>query len=107
MYSNELKIELADVPPDLIEHFGAVSEQVAKALAEGIRKRCGTTLGLGITGVAGPTGGTAEKPVGLVFHALASETGTEMIKRNFPGDRQRIRLFASQQALDMVRRKLM
>ncbi len=107
VYSNELKVQLADVPRDLIEDFGAVSEQVAKALAEGIRKRCGTTLGLGITGVAGPTGGTAEKPVGLVFHALASETGTELIKRNFPGDRARIRWFASQQALDMVRRKLM
>jgi nicotinamide-nucleotide amidase len=107
VYSNELKTQFADVPADLIEHFGAVSEQVSKALAEGIRKRCGTTLGLGITGVAGPTGGTAEKPVGLVFHALASETGTEVVKRNFPGDRARIRWFASQQALDMVRKKLM
>lgn len=107
VYSNALKTQFADVPPDLIEDFGAVSEQVAKALADGIRKRCGTSLGLGITGVAGPTGGTAEKPVGLVFHALASENGTEVIKRNFPGDRARIRWFASQQALDMVRRKLM
>jgi nicotinamide-nucleotide amidase len=107
VYSNELKTQLADVPPDLIEVYGAVSEQVARALAEGIRKRCGTTLGLGITGVAGPTGGTAEKPVGLAYHALASESGTDMIKRNFPGDRTRIRWFASQQALDMVRRKLM
>src|SRR5690348_14531223 len=107
VYSNELKTQLADVPSDLIEHFGAVSEQVAKALAEGIRKRCRTTLGLGITGVAGPTGGTAEKPVGLVFHALATESGTEVIKRNFSGDRARIRWFASQQALDMVRKKLM
>ena len=107
VYSNELKTQLADVPADLIDVYGAVSEQVARALAEGIRKRCGTTLGLGITGVAGPTGGTAEKPVGLVFHALATENGTELIKRNFPGDRARIRWFASQQALDMVRRKLM
>ena len=106
-YSNDLKMKLAEVPADLLDHFGAVSEQVAKALAEGIRKRCGTTLGLGITGVAGPTGGTAEKPVGLVYHALASESGAEVIQRNFPGDRQRIRFFASQQALDMVRRKLM
>ncbi len=106
-YSNDLKMKSADVPADLLEHFGAVSEQVAKALAEGIRKRCGTTLGVGITGVAGPTGGTAEKPVGLVYHALAAESGTEVAQRNFPGDRQRIRWFASQQALDMVRRKLM
>src|SRR5947209_96427 len=107
VYSNELKTQLADVPADLIDVYGAVSEQVARALAEGIRKKCGTTLGLGVTGVAGPTGGSAEKPVGLVFHALASEGGTEVIKRNFPGDRARIRWFASQQALDMVRRKLM
>ena len=106
-YSNDLKIAFADVPRDLLEIYGAVSEQVAKALAEGVRKRCGTTLGLGITGVAGPTGGTAEKPVGLAFHALASEFGTEVIKRNFAGDRARIRWYASQQALDMVRRKLM
>jgi len=107
VYSNTLKTDFADVPQDLIDVYGAVSEQVARALAEGIRKRCGTTLGLGVTGVAGPTGGTAEKPVGLVFHALANESGTEVLKRNFPGNRERIRWFASQQALDMVRRKLM
>lgn len=107
VYSNELKTELAEVPADLLEVYGAVSEPVAKALAEGIRHKCGTTLGLGITGVAGPTGGTAEKPVGLVYHALAGENGTEVVKRNFPGDRARVRWFASQQALDMVRRKLM
>jgi nicotinamide-nucleotide amidase len=107
VYSNELKTQFADVPQDLIDVYGAVSEQVAKALAEGIRARCGASLGLGITGVAGPTGGTAEKPVGLVYHALASERGTEVVKRNFPGDRARVRWFASQQALDMVRRKLM
>lgn len=107
VYSNQLKTQLADVPSDLIDVYGAVSEQVARALAEGIRKRCGTTLGLAVTGVAGPTGGTAEKPVGLVFHALASENEIEVLKRNFSGDRARIRWFASQQALDMVRRKLM
>ena len=107
VYSNALKTDFAAVPQDLLDVYGAVSEQVARALAEGIRKRCATTMGLGITGVAGPTGGTAEKPVGLVFHALATESGTEVVKRNFPGDRARVRWFASQQALDMVRRKLM
>ena len=107
VYSNELKTSLAGVPAELIEKHGAVSAEVAKALAEGIRKRCGATVGLGVTGVAGPSGGTAEKPVGLVFHALASDGGTEVIERKFPGDRRRIRWFASQQALDMVRRKLM
>jgi nicotinamide-nucleotide amidase len=107
VYSNQLKTAFADVPAALIETHGAVSGQVAVALAEGIRKRCGATLGLGITGVAGPNGGTSEKPVGLVFHALASEQGTEVMERKFPGDRERVRRFASQHALDMVRRKLM
>ena len=107
VYSNELKTKLADVPPDLIEEFGAVSREVAAALAEGVRDRCHATLGLGITGVAGPTGGTEHKPVGLVFHAIADEDGTDVVERNFSGDRYRIRRSASQQALDMVRRKLM
>lgn len=107
VYSNELKTELAGVPTEMIERHGAVSREVAAALAEGIRYRCESTLGVGITGVAGPGGGSAEKPVGLVFHAVASDAGTEVIQRNFPGDRKRIRRFASTMALDMVRRKLM
>jgi nicotinamide-nucleotide amidase len=107
VYSNQLKTDFAGVPPAVIQKYGAVSREVAAGLAEGIRKRCGSTFGIGVTGVAGPTGGTPEKPVGLVFHGLASENGTEVIERNFPGDRKRVRWFASQQALDMVRRKLM
>jgi len=107
VYSNAVKTELAGVPADMIERHGAVSREVAAALAEGIRYRCEATLGIGITGVAGPSGGTPEKPVGLVFHALASDSGTEVIERNFPGDRKRIRWFATTLALDMVRRKLM
>jgi nicotinamide-nucleotide amidase len=107
VYSNELKIEMADVPAQLIEKHGAVSREVAEALAVGIRKRCGSTLGLAITGVAGPTGGSTEKPVGLVFLALASEDGTEVAERNFPGDRKHIRWYASQHALDLVRKKMM
>jgi len=107
VYSNALKTELAGVPTDMIERHGAVSREVAGALAEGIRYRCESTLGVGITGVAGPGGGSPEKPVGLVFHAVASGTGTEVVQRNFPGDRKRIRRFASTMALDMVRRKLM
>jgi nicotinamide-nucleotide amidase len=107
VYSNQLKTELAGVPAEMIEKHGAVSREVAVALAEGIRYRCDSTLGLGITGVAGPGGGTAEKPVGLVYHAVASNTGTEVTPRNYPGDRQRIRWYASTMALDMVRRKLM
>ncbi len=107
VYSNHLKTELAGVPAEMIDRHGAVSREVAAALAEGIRYRCESTLGVGITGVAGPAGGTPEKPVGLVFHAVASDTGTEVVQRNFPGDRKRIRRFASTMALDMVRKKLM
>ncbi len=107
VYSNNLKTELAGVPTDMIDRYGAVSREVAVALAEGIRYRCESTLGVGITGVAGPTGGTVDKPVGLVFHAVASDSGTEVEQRNFPGDRKRIRRFASTMALDMIRKKLM
>jgi len=107
VYSNALKTELAGVPSDMIERHGAVSREVAAALAEGIRYRCESTFGVGITGVAGPGGGSPEKPVGLVFHAVASDSGTEVVQRNFPGDRKRIRRFASTMALDMVRKKMM
>ena len=81
--------------------------QAVDALAEGIRKRCKATFGIGITGVAGPAGGTEEKPVGLVYIALASEDSTQVEERKFPGDRKRVRWFATQLALDMIRRKLM
>jgi nicotinamide-nucleotide amidase len=107
VYSNNLKTDFAGVPAEMIERHGAVSREVAAALAEGIRYRCESTLGVGVTGVAGPGGGTAEKPVGLVFHAVASDRGTEVVLRNFPGDRKRIRRFASTMALDMLRRQLM
>jgi nicotinamide-nucleotide amidase len=107
VYSNELKTALADVPPQLIAEHGAVSSQVATALAEGIRSKCKTTFGIGVTGVAGPGGGSLEKPIGLVFTALADGKKTEVVERTFPGDRDRIRRWATQQALDMVRRKLM
>jgi competence/damage-inducible protein CinA-like protein len=107
VYSNELKTEFAGVPKSLLARHGAVSREVAVALAEGIRKRCKATFGIGITGVAGPSGGSEEKPVGLVYHALAGERETQVEERKFPGDRKRVRWFASQMALDMVRRKLM
>ena len=107
VYSNDMKTLFCDVPPLMIAEHGAVSKQVAMALAEGIRKRCRATIGVGITGVAGPTGGTEEKPVGLVYVALASQPRTEVVERKFPpGDRKRIRMWAAQQALDMIRKKL-
>ena len=107
VYSNELKTQFANVPKALIDKHGAVSREVAQALAEGIRKRCLSSYGVGITGVAGPTGGTEQKPVGLVYIALAGDEGTQVVERNFPGDRARIRQFATQQALDMIRRALL
>jgi len=107
VYSNELKTQFANVPKTLIKQHGAVSREVAKALAEGIRQRCVSSFGVGITGVAGPTGGTEQKPVGLVYVALAGEEGTQVVERNFPGDRKRIRWFATQQALEMIRRALL
>jgi nicotinamide-nucleotide amidase len=105
-YSNELKTTLAGVPADLIAEHGAVSLTVAQAMAEGVRKRTGASLGIGITGVAGPGGGTPEKPVGLVFIALADENGTQIREFRFPGDRERVRHWATQMALEAVRRRL-
>ncbi len=107
VYSNELKTEFAGVPEELIEEKGAVSREVAIALAEGIRRRCRSTYGVGVTGIAGPGGGTEEKPVGLVYIAVSDGVQTEVVEKNFSGDRERVRFYASQQALDMVRRKLM
>ena len=107
VYSNELKTDFAEVPPELIETYGAVSAQVAEAMAKGIRRRVGSTIGVGVTGIAGPGGGTEEKPVGLVYIAVSYGNKTESRECNFRGDRDRVRLWASQQALDMVRRKLM
>ena len=106
-YSNESKISLADIPPLLLEMQGAVSEEVARGLAEGVRERIGTTIGVGVTGIAGPTGGSPEKPVGTVHIAVASPAGTRHQAFLFPGNRDRIRWQAAQAALNMTRRVLM
>jgi nicotinamide-nucleotide amidase len=103
-YSNELKTSLVGVPKELIEAKGAVSSEVALALSDGIRRRTGAKIGLGITGIAGPAGGTADKPVGLVHIGLADERGASEKAFRFPGDRDRIRQYATQTALDMIRR---
>jgi nicotinamide-nucleotide amidase len=105
-YSNEAKIRQLGVPRALLEVHGAVSEQVAEAMATGIRARSGATFGVGITGIAGPGGGSAEKPVGLVYLALADEQGSKTRKLIFPGDRQFIRTLAVNAALDLLRRRL-
>jgi nicotinamide-nucleotide amidase len=103
-YGNDLKTAWVDVPAELIEAKGAVSSEVALAMAEGVRQRSGATLGLSITGIAGPGGGTPAKPVGTVHIGLADQTGARERGFRYPGDRDRIRQQASQSALDMIRR---
>jgi len=102
-YSNELKTAWADVPAEIIKTKGAVSSEVAIALADGIRRRAGSTLGVGITGIAGPGGGSEEKPVGTVHVAISHAGGVKERGVRFPGDREAIRWHAAQLALDMVR----
>jgi len=102
-YANAVKTALLDVPPEALERHGAVSEQVARAMAEGARSRGAATWGIGITGVAGPTGGTAEKPVGTVHLAIAGAQGTQAWARLIPGERDRVRKMAAFDALNRLR----
>ena len=106
-YSNASKIELLGVDPRLIAEQGAVSEDVARAMARGARERAGTALGLAITGIAGPDGGTPQKPVGTVFIAISGLLGDPVRRALFPGERERVRYQASQLALEMMRRGLL
>ena len=105
-YSNRAKTELLGVPADLIERHGAVSTQVAAAMAQGIRQTAKTDIGVSITGIAGPGGGSEQKPVGLVYIGLATSQGVRTVEHRFLGDREQVRIRASQMALDMVRRHL-
>jgi nicotinamide-nucleotide amidase len=105
-YSNEVKESLLGVNPSILREFGAVSLEVATAMAEGISNLLKTNLGLGITGIAGPTGGTPKKPVGLVCIALHSAKETLKKEFHFRGEREEIKEKTSQAALDLVRRYL-
>jgi nicotinamide-nucleotide amidase len=112
VYADKLKNQFAGVPEDMIASEGPVSAPVAKALAQGIRQRTGASVGVGITGIAGPTPGTgpdAEKPIGLVYVGLAfeGEDDSRVTELNLTGDRDRIRLWASQHALELLRRALL
>jgi nicotinamide-nucleotide amidase len=106
VYSNRAKVALLNVPDSLIHIKGAVSGEVALAMAERVRAQSETDLGLAITGIAGPSGGTKEKPVGLVFIALADKKRSIYRSHMFGGDREGIRQRASQAALDLLRRYL-
>ena len=102
-YSNRAKVELAGVPEALIEAHGAVSEPVALAMVKGIRARAGTDVGIGVTGIAGPGGGSPEKPVGTVVLAASSGDQTRVRTVRLFGDREQIKFQAAQGALNMVR----
>jgi nicotinamide-nucleotide amidase len=106
-YSNERKVDWLDVPERDLGDHGAVSETVARAMAEGIRARAASDFGVAVTGIAGPTGGSADKPVGTVHIAVAGPAGTHHRKFLFPGDRERVRQQSSQAALEMLRRELL
>jgi nicotinamide-nucleotide amidase len=117
VYADRLKTIFADVPEELVTTHGPVSEPVARAMAEGIRKRTGAAVGVGITGIAGPGPGApgpdAEKPIGLVYVAASFSAGpgrsveTKVVETNISGDRERIRYWASQHALELVRKSLL
>lgn len=107
-YANEVKVQSLGVPADLIATHGAVSEPVAEAMAEGARRVMKAGVGVGVTGIAGPTGGTEIKPVGTVCLAVAGPGDRRVVRTvRFPGDRAMVRQMAVQTALDLVRRQLM
>jgi len=105
-YANSAKSDLLAVPVALLAAHGAVSEPVARAMAEGVRRAGGATWGIGITGIAGPSGGTPEKPVGTVHLALAGPSGTAAVARHYRWDRERVRIAAAFEAIDLLRRAL-
>jgi nicotinamide-nucleotide amidase len=105
-YSNESKVSWLGVPQSALDAFGAVSEAVAEAMADGVRERAGASLGIGVTGIAGPGGGTEAKPVGTVVIAVTTEHRRIVRTFRFPVGRARVRQFAAQMALDMARRVL-
>ena len=106
-YANEAKIKNLDVSENIIEKFGAVSREVAEQMAQNIREKAKTDFGISVTGIAGPAGGTDEKPVGLVFIGYSDKNQTKSLELNLPGDRFLIRWRSSQAALDYLRRQIL
>lgn len=106
-YSNDAKVSWLDVPADLVAAHGAVSEPVAEAMAVGVRRRAGASIGVGVTGIAGPGGGTPEKPVGTVAIAVDAPWGRAVRTRRFTGGREQVKWHASSAALDDVRRAIL
>jgi nicotinamide-nucleotide amidase len=106
-YSNQSKVDLLGVPLELIREHGAVNEPVARAMARGARKRAGVDIAIAVTGIAGPGGGSPEKPVGLVFVAVSDAVGEEVERYQLPQGRSRIKRWTSQLALNLLRLRLM
>jgi nicotinamide-nucleotide amidase len=105
-YANTVKESGLGVPDQLLETYGAVSAEVATAMAEGARARLGADVGVAVTGVAGPGGGSADKPVGLVFAHAAGPAGDRSVRTELPGDREMVRGRATAASLHLVRRLL-
>jgi nicotinamide-nucleotide amidase len=106
-YADAVKKELLGVDPAVLEEFGAVSAEVARAMAAGVRARFGADIAVSVTGIAGPGGGTADKPVGLTYLGVDDGSAAEVVRRVFASDRQTNRRFAVATALDLVRRALL
>ena len=105
-YDDRVKVELLGVPADVIMAHGAVSEPVVRLMASGARARFGTEIGIAVSGIAGPGGGSPEKPVGTVWTAVDVQGTVKATVRGYPGDREEIRARSAQAALDMVRSAL-
>ena len=106
-YSNEAKRKILGVQKETLEQYGAVSEQTAREMAQGLRERSGADIAVSTTGIAGPSGGTKDKPVGLVYVGCADAHGVRVEKLTLTGSRERIRNLAALRALDMIRRAAM
>jgi nicotinamide-nucleotide amidase len=105
-YANEAKMKLISVKKETLEAYGAVSEQTAREMAEGVRLLSGADVGIATTGIAGPGGGSDEKPVGLVYIGVSSDRGSRVLRLKLSGDRQRVRLLASSNALNEALKEL-
>lgn len=105
-YSNEAKEKNLGVPHEILQNHGAVSEQTARAMAEGVCRVTGARLGLSATGIAGPTGGTAEKPVGLVFMGVCLDGETTVVKKIFTGTRSEVRAQTVETVFSEVKKRL-
>ena len=101
-YANETKMRLLDVPGEVLAAHGAVSAQVARAMAEGARRRLGASLAVGVTGIAGPGGGSEEKPVGLTYVAVADDVGTDVRRFTWQGEREANKIASAEAALELL-----